>query len=142
MIKTKQKKTAGFTLIELLVVIAIIGILSAIVLVVLNNPRTSAKDKAIIAEINFMRSAAEMYYADNSTYNSFCGSDCTSGSDSWQRACASMVDKEGTPLCEDIDSAFCAQVSLPGGGSHCVDNSGYSGATSSCDVGNATCAND
>ena len=52
----------GFTLIELLVVIAIIGILSSVVLASLNSARGKGADAAIKANLNGIRSQAELYY--------------------------------------------------------------------------------
>lgn len=69
-----MKKTfqQGFTLIELLVVIAIIGILSAVVLASLNDARDSAKQSAIIQQVDNMAKLLELnslatpgaYYTD------------------------------------------------------------------------------
>ncbi|HEY4476496.1 MAG TPA: type II secretion system protein [Candidatus Paceibacterota bacterium] len=59
------KATLGFTLIELLVVIAIIGLLSSIVLASLGTARSKAADAAIQADLVGVRSAAEIFYADN-----------------------------------------------------------------------------
>ncbi len=58
----------GFTLIELLIVIAIIGILSATVLVSLNQTRVKARDALRKSDINQVRTALELYYFDNGTY--------------------------------------------------------------------------
>src|SRR5574343_642559 len=70
----------GFTLIELLVVIAIIGILSSVVLASLNTARAKGADAAIKADIAGIRSAAEIFYDNNTSsygpvgayYNATC----------------------------------------------------------------------
>jgi len=84
----KRKRPRGFTLIELLVVIAIIGILSSVVLAVLNNARMKARDARRIADLSQIRTAIEMFYNDFGYYPpSGCGYDCNgysvSYNDSW-----------------------------------------------------------
>ncbi|HYE22994.1 MAG TPA: type II secretion system protein [Candidatus Paceibacterota bacterium] len=58
----------GFTLIELLIVIAIIGILSATVLVSLNQTRVKARDALRQSDLRQVRTALEIYYFDNGRY--------------------------------------------------------------------------
>lgn len=55
----------GFTLVELLVVIAIIGILSAILLPVLNQSRLSAQCAVCQSNLRQLGVAAQMYWNDN-----------------------------------------------------------------------------
>ncbi len=69
----KSTSTRGFTLIELLVVIAIIGILSSVVLASLNVARGKGANAAVKANLNGIRSQAEVI-ADNNgqDYTTVC----------------------------------------------------------------------
>jgi prepilin-type N-terminal cleavage/methylation domain-containing protein len=60
----------GFTLIELLVVVAIIGILSTVVLAFLSGARNGAKEKAVITQMNNLRTAVEIN--SNGSYTGVC----------------------------------------------------------------------
>lgn len=62
------KKQNGFTLIELLVVIAVIGILASVVMASLNSARGKARDAKRVSDMQQMRTALELYYADNGSY--------------------------------------------------------------------------
>lgn len=56
---------AGFTLIELLVVIAIIGVLSSVVIGSVNKARDKGGNAAVKADLNGVRSQAEIFYDNN-----------------------------------------------------------------------------
>ncbi len=58
----------GFTLIELMVVIAIIAILATVVLVSLQSARAAAEDANRSAAIAQVRSLAEVYFAQDLSY--------------------------------------------------------------------------
>jgi prepilin-type N-terminal cleavage/methylation domain-containing protein len=58
----------GFTLIELLVVIAIIGILSTLVLAVLNLARIDSRDAKRVADIKELSTAVQLYYDTYTAY--------------------------------------------------------------------------
>ncbi|KKS16915.1 MAG: hypothetical protein UU77_C0010G0026 [candidate division WWE3 bacterium GW2011_GWC1_41_7] len=69
----KQKtlsKSQGFTLIELLIVVLIIGVLSGVVLAVLNSSgiQQKARDSQRKSDLKVIQAALELYYADNRTY--------------------------------------------------------------------------
>lgn len=61
-------KSKGFTLVELLVVMTIIAILAGLGLVSYQGARKSARDGKRKADLEQIRSALEMYRADNGTY--------------------------------------------------------------------------
>ncbi len=61
----KKSDSKGFTLVELLVVIAIIGTLATLLLLQLGVARAKARDAKRVADVNQLRSAAELYYDDN-----------------------------------------------------------------------------
>ncbi len=52
----------GFTILELLVVIAIISIISAVILVAVNQSRTKGLDASIKAQLTEARKEAQLYY--------------------------------------------------------------------------------
>jgi prepilin-type N-terminal cleavage/methylation domain-containing protein len=136
----------GFTLIELLVVIAIIGILSAIVLAVLNGARGSGADATVKSELDGMRSQAEEDYSFNTPngYDSSGGSNVPICSDPIiVKAINNAMSTEGlsggpyvdattqntTWGCKNRSGDYVIWVQMPQGGTGkwwCVDSTGNS----------------
>ena len=134
----------GFTLIELLVVIAIIGILSTIVMVSLNTARTKANDVAIKAGLKQVHAVAALLYdANPTTASSYDGLTKTAPAN-MAIIDTSITSNGGTLVVNENDLEYCAQSVLKsvGGGSWCVDSTGYAGIIATCDGTNATCAAD
>ena len=63
-----MKRNIGFTLIELLVVIAIIAILAAIIFPVFARAKVGAYRSSDITNMNSLRTALQLYRADNGAY--------------------------------------------------------------------------
>ena len=65
-----MKKSQGFTLIELLIVVAVIGILSGVVISVLNPEtfRNKSQDARRKTDLVAIQGALELYFADNNAY--------------------------------------------------------------------------
>jgi prepilin-type N-terminal cleavage/methylation domain-containing protein len=63
-----MKNEKGFTLLELLVVIAIIGVLSAIVMVSINDSRRKARNAAVIEQMYEYQNAIELNYSNTGEY--------------------------------------------------------------------------
>jgi len=68
MMKTKKRQILGFTLIELLVAMAIFAMMMAVALVAYQGTRKSARDGKRKADVEQIRSALEMYRADEGVY--------------------------------------------------------------------------
>lgn len=66
----KIKKNFGFTLIELLVTISIIGLLTSIILASITTARKNAQDAKIKDQMVQIRTAAALYY-DNQSPNTY-----------------------------------------------------------------------
>jgi prepilin-type N-terminal cleavage/methylation domain-containing protein len=130
----------GFTLIELLVVVAIIGILSSIVLVSLNSARQKGRDASIKGSMSAMRSAAEVYFDDNYSYDDIFTVD--EGMISlMESAIRQSPDQDGGGFAsDDADNYWWATIILnnptpDGFTTFCVDSNGFAGMGEIVDVG-------
>ncbi len=135
----KNKFQKGFTLIELLVVIAIIGILASVLLVNLSGTRNKAKDSAIKLEMNQIRTAMESW-SSSQTPNTYVGGEASADVTALKTAITG--NGAGTVVQFEQADKWCVQYPLnTGGGTWCVDSTGYSGASSiACDTTNKDCA--
>jgi type II secretion system protein G len=101
------RSSAGFTLIEIMISISIIGILAAIGFTAFQGTKRSARDAKRKADMETIRSALEMYKADNDTYVSeaVCDSSlgacaaCPCGGSDWG---GSMVTSLETNYIQDL----------------------------------------
>ena len=66
--KTHEEYSLGLTLIELLVVISVISLIASIALATLNSSRDKAIKANIQANLETVRSQAEIFYSENGRY--------------------------------------------------------------------------
>mgnify|MGYP001615296627 CR=1 FL=1 len=127
----------GFTLIELLVVIAIIGILSGIVLTALSGARDKAKDAQVQADLSGFRTAAELVYSNNNSYDGIC--ETTTAETKPYLDGITNADVDITKCVSSTDT-YVFEVELPSeeGGPWCVDSTGFSGKDAT--YNNGVCA--
>ncbi len=126
----------GFTIIELIVVIAIIAVLAAVVLVNVTTYIAKGKNAAIKGTMSSMATIAAGYYDNNSS--SFIGL-LTTEPFAVGIIAIDSANGSNNVTSNVIATAWCVQSALNGGGSWCVDYSGYKGTTANCDATNANC---
>lgn len=124
--KLNYKK--GFTLIELLVVIAIIGVLSSIVLASLNSARDKGANSAVKANLQGVRSRAEIVSDDNNQDDSVVCSDANIISAIDKAILAGADTGSVATRCNNTTTAWAVNVLLkvPEGTSNywCIDSTG------------------
>jgi prepilin-type N-terminal cleavage/methylation domain-containing protein len=126
------KREKGFTLIELLVVIAIIAILATLVLIALDGARESARDADRKGAISQVRSASQLYVADNGDY---------SGMDNAAIGAPLKVqDNDLDIYVPTSNNAFCAVIELSDESRWCTDNTLEVGAPGTGDCTDASTA--
>ncbi len=87
-----KSKKRSFTLVELLVIIAIVGLLSALIIIAVNQALIKGRDARRMGDIKQITNALELAYAFNDSYpipdgnTTVCLSDCTSSN--W---CANLI---------------------------------------------------
>lgn len=111
----------GFTLIELLVVVAIIGILAAIILSASQRARNEGADAGIKANLNTVRSVAELYYLNNGNFYLPAGT----GADFGPATCPTTYNAGGTNMfaqSRNIIDAVAQAASLGSGVTYCANS--------------------
>jgi len=136
-------KKRAFTLIELLVVIAIIGILTGIVLVSLRGARTRARDARIRADLEQVRSTAELIYDRDNSYVNVCtttDNTLNEGETELNRLESDISSQNGgvAVTCYSSADHYCVSTSLASGGNICISDAGMVG-DDVCTAADSTC---
>jgi len=140
MISISNKK--GFSLIELLIVITIIGILSTIILNSLSVSRARAYDSKIKQQLTSFRTAAEVYFLNqtpnNYGYNANCDTTSSIFTDTIPAngSPRNFINPQNLPnnptvICQTSTDglSYAVKVPLYSSGYWCVDSKGASMAT-------------
>lgn len=133
-----MQKTRGFTLIELLVVIAIIGILAGLVVVSMSGGEEVANDARVKSDLDQIRATAEILRVKNGNYDAVA----TDGDVTTLLTDCNSYDVTSSNTCAVFDNAgnWCASASLQGGGTWCVDSTGYAGNSGTCTAAGDDCS--
>lgn len=131
-----MQKTRGFTLIELLVVIAIIGILAGLVVVSMSGGEEVANDARVKSDLDQIRATAEILRVKNGNY------DAVAADEDVNTLLADCNTYASSDTCAVFDNAgnWCASASLQGGGTWCVDSTGYAGNSGTCTAAGDDCS--
>jgi prepilin-type N-terminal cleavage/methylation domain-containing protein len=125
------KKLSGFTLVELLVVVAVVGVLSGLVIVVLDPAhfRNQAQDSRRISDLGNIQATLELSFADDNQYPTVAEfaalsvpSDPDGGSYEY------CVDDATTPMNYQI----CADMEITPHPSDCQNPNGTWGCSKNC----------
>lgn len=135
--KFKKINKNGFTLIELLIVITIIGILSTVILTSLSNARAKAYDSKIKQQLGSFRTAAEMYFSNqspngygplsiNCSMGMFNDFNAVNGTPGLYIAAGNLPDFSQV-VCDSTNSEYSIKALLYSGNEYwCIDNKGAS----------------
>jgi prepilin-type N-terminal cleavage/methylation domain-containing protein len=97
----------GFSFIEILVVMSVIGILTAVTLTGINASRKSARDGQRKSDLEQIRSALEMYRADNAgEYPGEASCDSSRGSGGGNCRCVDPCPRNGSDWGGNISAAL------------------------------------
>jgi len=129
-----MKKTFGFTLIELLVVVALLGILTGVVLLVLNPSglKDKSEDGRRKSDLGLIQTSIELYYSQNRDFPDTAG---------WEGILEAgyikkvPVDPSGSSYCYEnqggTDYVLCATLETESGTSTSCSGSSYNYCLSS-----------
>src|SRR4030042_4305761 len=84
-LNNKLNKNSGFTLIEILIVVMLIGILSGVMLRVINvqGVRSKSRDSQRTSDLAKIQTAFELYYTDSRQYPNSGSTGCSGLSSDW-----------------------------------------------------------